>query len=70
MDYAAGRNRYMGYLISLGLYSFKGMKVGLEKCVKIMLNYLKDIIDYYERAFIQRGDSLDKFVYIDFRKRM
>ena len=21
-------------------------------------------------AFIQRGDSLDKFVYIDFRKRM
>ena len=29
VDYAAGRNRYMGYLISLGLYSFKGMKVGL-----------------------------------------
>ena len=30
VDYAAGRNRYMGYLISLGLYSFKGMKVGLD----------------------------------------
>ena len=29
VDYVAGRNRYMGYLISLGVYSFKGMKVGL-----------------------------------------
>ena len=30
VDYVAGRNRYIGYLISLGLYSFKGMKVGLD----------------------------------------
>ena len=30
VDYVAGRNRYMGYLISLGVYSFKGMKVGLD----------------------------------------
>lgn len=30
VDYVAGRNRYVGYLISLGLYSFKGMKVGLD----------------------------------------
>lgn len=30
VDYAAGRNRYMGYLISLGVYSFKGMRVGLD----------------------------------------
>lgn len=30
VDYTAGRNRYMGYLISLGVYSFKGMKVGLD----------------------------------------
>ena len=29
VDYVAGRNRYMGYLISLGIYSFKGVKVGL-----------------------------------------
>ena len=27
VDYVAGRNRYMGYLISLGIYSFKGVKV-------------------------------------------
>jgi phosphoglucosamine mutase len=25
-----GRNRYIGYLISLGVHSFKGMKVGLD----------------------------------------
>ena len=30
VDYVAGRNRYTGYLISLGMYSFKGMKVGLD----------------------------------------
>lgn len=26
VDYVAGRNRYMGYLISLGIYSFRGGK--------------------------------------------
>lgn len=30
VDYVSGRNRYIGYLISLGLYSFKGFKVGLD----------------------------------------
>jgi len=30
VDYEAGRNRYIGYLISLGLFSFKGMKIGLD----------------------------------------
>ena len=30
VDYVAGRNRYVGYLISLGMYSFKGKKVGLD----------------------------------------
>ena len=30
VDYVAGRNRYIGYLISLGLYSFQGLKVGLD----------------------------------------
>lgn len=30
VDYASGRNRYIGYLISLGMYSFRGMKVGLD----------------------------------------
>ena len=30
VDYVSGRNRYMGYLISLSKYSFKGVKVGLD----------------------------------------
>ena len=30
VDYVAGRNRYIGYLISMSKYSFKGMKVGLD----------------------------------------
>ena len=30
VDYVAGRNRYVGYLISLGMFSFKGMRVGLD----------------------------------------
>ena len=30
VDYAAGRNRYIGYLISLSRYSFKNFRVGLD----------------------------------------
>ena len=30
VDYIAGRNRYIGYLISLGIFSFRGVKVGLD----------------------------------------
>ena len=30
VDYAAGRNRYVGYLISLAVHSYKGYRVGLD----------------------------------------
>ncbi len=30
IDYAAGRNRYIGYLITLATRSYKGMRVGLD----------------------------------------
>ena len=30
IDYSAGRNRYIGYLISLATRSFKGIRVGLD----------------------------------------
>ena len=30
VDYDAGRNRYIGYLITLAQHSYKGMKVGLD----------------------------------------
>ena len=30
VDFVAGRNRYIGYLISLGLFSFRGKRIGLD----------------------------------------
>lgn len=30
VDYVSARNRYIGYLISLGMFSFRGVKVGLD----------------------------------------
>ena len=30
VDYSAGRNRYIGYLISISTHSYKGVKVGLD----------------------------------------
>ena len=30
VDYISGRNRYIGYLISLGIHSFRGLKIGLD----------------------------------------
>ncbi len=30
VDYASGRNRYTGYIISLARHSFKGIKIGLD----------------------------------------
>ena len=45
VDYVAGRNRYIGYLISLGLYSFKGMKVGLDCANGTAWNIAKSVFD-------------------------
>ena len=45
VDYVAGRNRYIGYLISLGLYSFKGMKVGLDCANGSSWNIAKNVFD-------------------------
>ncbi len=45
VDYVAGRNRYIGYLISLGLYSFKNMKVGLDCANGSSWNIAKSVFD-------------------------
>lgn len=45
VDYISGRNRYVGYLISLGLYSFKGMKVGLDCANGASWNIAKSVFD-------------------------
>ena len=45
VDYISGRNRYMGYLISLGIYSFKGVKVGLDCANGASWNIAKSVFD-------------------------
>ncbi|MBO5317484.1 MAG: phosphoglucosamine mutase, partial [Oscillospiraceae bacterium] len=45
VDYSAGRNRYIGYLISLGMYSFKGVKVGLDCANGSAWNIAKSVFD-------------------------
>jgi len=45
VDYVAGRNRYIGYLISLGMYSFKGVKVGLDCANGASWNVAKAVFD-------------------------
>ena len=45
VDYVAGRNRYIGYLISLGMYSFKGIKVGLDCANGSSWNIAKNVFD-------------------------
>ena len=45
VDYVAGRNRYVGYLISLGIYSFKGIKVGLDCANGSAWNIAKNVFD-------------------------
>ena len=45
VDYVAGRNRYIGYLISLGIYSFKGVKVGLDCANGASWNIAKSVFD-------------------------
>lgn len=45
VDYASGRNRYIGYLISLGMYSFKNIKVGLDCANGSAWNIAKSVFD-------------------------
>ena len=44
-DYTSGRNRYIGYLISLGLFSFRGIKVGLDCANGAAWNIAKSVFD-------------------------
>lgn len=45
VDYVSGRNRYIGYLISLGMYSFRGMKIGLDCANGAAWNVAKAVFD-------------------------
>lgn len=45
VDYVSGRNRYIGYLISLGVYSFRGKKIGLDCANGASWNIAKSVFD-------------------------
>lgn len=45
IDYISGRNRYVGYLISLGKYSFKGKRVALDCANGSSWNIAKAVFD-------------------------
>ena len=45
VDYISGRNRYVGYLISLGMYSFRGMRIGLDCANGSSWNIAKAVFD-------------------------
>ena len=45
IDYVAGRNRYIGYLISLATRSFEGVKIGLDCSNGSSFNIAKSIYD-------------------------
>lgn len=45
VDYIAGRNRYAGYLISLGMYSLKGKRIGLDCANGSSWNLAKTVFD-------------------------
>ncbi len=45
VDYIAGRNRYIGYLISMSKFSFKGIKVGLDVANGAAWSIAKGVFD-------------------------
>lgn len=45
VDYVAGRNRYVGYLISMSKYSFKDVKVGLDVANGAAWSIAKGVFD-------------------------
>ena len=45
VDYVAGRNRYIGYLISMSKYSFKNKKVGLDVANGAAWSIAKGVFD-------------------------
>ena len=61
VDYVSGRNRYIGYLISLGIYSFKGLKVGLDCANGSSWNIAKSVFDALGAKTYVMGAEPDGF---------
>ena len=61
VDYVAGRNRYIGYLISMSKYSFKGIKVGLDVANGAAWQIAKGVYDALGAKTYVMNDSPDGF---------
>ena len=61
VDYVAGRNRYIGYLISMSKYSFKGKKVGLDVANGASWQIAKGVFDALGAKTYVMNDNPDGF---------
>lgn len=61
VDYASGRNRYIAYLISLGMYSFKGKKVGLDCANGSSWNIARCVFEALGATVVTINDNPDGF---------
>lgn len=61
VDYVAGRNRYIGYLISLSKFSFKDIKVGLDVANGAAWQIAKSVFDALGAKTYVMNDSPDGY---------
>ncbi len=61
VDYVSGRNRYIGYLISMSKYSFKGVKVGLDVSNGAAWQIAKGVFDALGAKTYVINDSPDGY---------
>ncbi len=61
VDYVEGRNRYIGYLISMSKYSFKGVKVGLDCANGAAWNIAKAVFNALGAKTYVMNDSPDGY---------
>lgn len=61
VDYVAGRNRYMGYLISLMKYSFEGKRIGLDCANGASWQIAKSVFDALGAKTYVINDDPDGF---------
>ena len=61
VDYVAGRNRYIGYLISLSKYSYKGKRVGLDAANGAAWSIAKAVFDALGAKTYVINDDPDGF---------
>ena len=61
VDYVAGRNRYVGYLISMSKYSFKGVKVGLDVANGAAWQIARSVFDALGAKTYVMNDSPDGY---------